>query len=103
MPWRRAGKDGDSDTVVEGAQMKISGVQEFRSSGVQEFRSSGVQEFRSSGVQEFRSSGVQEFRSSGWGATPDCKQKRLAQKVALTNGVAMAAFSNSLNSFLIIP
>src|ERR1700758_4511715 len=87
MPWRRAGKDGESDTVVGGAQMKISGVQEFRSSGVQEFRSSGVQEFRSSGVQEFRSSGVQEFRSSGWGATPDCKQKPLAQTVALIKGV----------------
>jgi hypothetical protein len=69
--------------------------EEFRSSGVQEFRSSGVQEFRSSGVQEFRSSGVQEFRSSGWGATPDCKQKPLAQNVALIEGVAIAALLNS--------
>jgi hypothetical protein len=62
--------------VVRGAEFK-----EFK-----EFRSSGVQEFRSSGVQEFRSSGVQEFRSSGWGATPDCKQKPLAQNVALIEG-----------------
>jgi hypothetical protein len=40
-----------------------------------------------------------EFKeTSAWGVTLDYKQKRLAQNVALIKGVAMAAFSNSLNS-----
>jgi hypothetical protein len=52
--------------------------------------------------KEFRSSGVQEFRSSGWGATPDSKQKPLAQNVALIEGRGDCGPPELLNSFFSI-
>ena len=46
--------------------------------------------------EEFKE--FKEFKeTSGWGATLDCKLKRLAQKMALIERVAMAVFLNSLN------